>query len=144
MASSDPSAALAAHDAYYAAFRALDLERMEAAWARRPSDVCVHPGWPPQVGWPAIRESWRGIFAHTGFLRIEVRGLVVEAGPLLARVSGVESLYAVATQGTTVGQVAFTNVLVRTAQGWRVTVHHASPMPTDAGFVRPGPADPSS
>lgn len=115
-------------DAFYAAFQAMDMAAMGAVWARREQDVCVHPGWEILLGWPVIRESWRAIFANTGFMRFQVADVQVELLGDVARVTNVENLLTVAGAQTSHSQIAATNLFLRTPEGWRMVLHHGSPM----------------
>ncbi|MCK6504809.1 nuclear transport factor 2 family protein [Myxococcota bacterium] len=118
----------AALDAFYAAFQDLDLAAMSRVWARRDQDLCVHPGWEVLEGWPLIRESWRAIFANTGFLRVAVLEPRIEVLGTVARVTNVEALVTVAGSQVAHSQVAATKLFLRTAEGWRLILHHGSPM----------------
>ncbi len=124
----DRQAVLAAVDAFYAALQALDLKAMGEVWARREQDICVHPGWEILEGWPLIRESWRAIFANTGFMRAYASEVRVELIGDLARATNVENLMTVAGAQTAHSQIAATNLFLRTEQGWRMILHHGSPM----------------
>lgn len=60
-----PDSLLAAHQAYYAAFRAADIEQMMQVWAERPDIVCVHPGSPKvHRGVAEVMESWLIVFSR--------------------------------------------------------------------------------
>lgn len=118
---------LAANRAFYTAFSAFDMDAMQAVWSQRDSDVCVHPGWPPLVGWPAIRQSWANIFGGAAFMRVApVDEQVVVRGDM-ARVLCMESLYTVQDGVTRQGQVVTTHVFERVDGLWRMVLHHASP-----------------
>src|SRR5215831_12775579 len=69
---SDEDAILAANAAYYRAFSAGDVAAMSRIWAD--DDVsCVHPGWTPLVGRPAVFESYRSILTSPTRVRIAHR-----------------------------------------------------------------------
>lgn len=124
----DESEVRAAVQAFYGAFAAMDLKAMTECWARRAADICIHPGWEVLEGWPAVREAWRAIFANTGFMRFEIEDLRVELLGDLARVTCVESIFTVAGVHTAHSQVATTKLLLRTPNGWKITLHHGSPL----------------
>lgn len=124
----DEAAVLAAADAFYTAFEALDMTAMAACWARRDDDVCIHPGWEILTGWREISASWRSIFANTGFMRFEASDLRVEVIGDVARVTCVERIFSVADTHTTHGAVAATSLFLRTDDGWKMTLHHGSPI----------------
>ena len=56
---SNPEAVLFANEAFYAAFRAGDMDAMAALWAEDHAVVCLHPGAGPIHGREAVLESWR-------------------------------------------------------------------------------------
>jgi hypothetical protein len=57
--------ALMAHEAFYKAFAARDLEAMEDLWALECAVTCLHPHWPPLFDRRLIIESWSAIFDNT-------------------------------------------------------------------------------
>ena len=134
---SDDAAVLAANKAFYDAFEALDLAAMSRVWAHRPTAVCVHPGWEILTGWAAVRESWRAIFAGTGYMRFEASDLTIDVIENVARVTCVENLFQVVEGHTIHSQVAATNLFVRTGEGWKLLVHHGSPIAAAQSVTEP-------
>jgi ketosteroid isomerase-like protein len=117
-----------ANAAFYRAFSELDLEAMTELWARTERDVCIHPGWPMLRGWEAIEQSWRQIFAGTDAMQFFVSDVAVRSSPELAIVTCIENLISIA-RGQRVGsRIAATNAFVRTPDGWRLVLHHGSPI----------------
>ena len=108
---------LAANLAFYEAHEARDLDAMTAVWDHGPQSVCIHPGWPILRGWPLIEESWRRIFAGPGRNQFILTNDV-------AWVTLDENLVDRFATGT----VAATNTFVRTAAGWKLVLHHGSPV----------------
>ncbi len=111
---------------FYEALQRADLDALMACWADEDEPVCVHPGGPRLVGAMAIRESFARLF-ETGAVRAvptNVRQTVV--GQCCVH-SLVERVEVPAHDGVTHAYVTATNVYVKTAQGWRLLVHHASP-----------------
>lgn len=122
-----------AESAFYDAFERGDLPAMMAVWAESESVVCVHPRGPRLVGFDAVRESWMQIFAGgstplriraTEVKRFDSQGVAVHAL--------IETLSAPGQQPTQ--SVSATNVYELTDDGWRMVVHHATPIaePTKA------------
>jgi ketosteroid isomerase-like protein len=124
----DRAALLQAHHRFYAAFEHMDLDAMSRVWARRPSDTCIHPGWEVLRGWVEIRESWRAIFANTGFMRFEATDVQIDVVGDIGRVTCVENIFSVIDGHTIHSRVACTNLFVRTGEGWRMVLHHGSPI----------------
>ena len=130
-----------AETAFYEALERADLEAMMAVWADDEEIVCVHPGGPRLSGHEQVRESWRKIFAGGG-TRIRVTQQVAMQAMMVAVHSVHESAAGEASASNAPGQraaatVVATNIYLRTAAGWRMLVHHASPAPGQAQPARP-------
>lgn len=119
---------LAANAAFYRAFESSDFEAMSLVWNKDASDICIHPGWEILHGWDEIRESWRAIFAADSHLRFQLTEVEVICIGEIARVTCVENLNSVNDGVTTRARIAATNLWLLTAQGWRLSLHHGSPM----------------
>ncbi len=115
---------LAANGAFYEAHEARDLAAMTALWEHSDRATCIHPGWPILRGWPEVEASWARIFDGPGRLQFIVTNEAVTAEGDLAWVTLDENLV---TDGAT-GTVAATNLWARTAAGWRLVLHHGSPV----------------
>jgi ketosteroid isomerase-like protein len=126
-----------AEAAFYKAMERADLAAMLAVWAEDEDIVCVHPGGNRLVGIDAVRESWRQIFAPGPHMRFQLLDVRVHGGRMLS----VHNLY---ERITLAGQtrshlVLATNVYVLTPSGWRMLMHHSSPLPADATAPEPVP-----
>lgn len=117
-----------AEAAFYDAFERGNLAAMMAVWAESDSVVCVHPRGPRLVGFEAVRESWVQIFAG-GVSKLRVRATEVQRfdGQSVSVRALIEVL-SVPGQSATQA-VCATNVYELTDAGWRMVVHHATPMP---------------
>lgn len=125
---------LAANRAFYDAFEALDSDAMDACWADGDEVACVHPGGPFILGAGEVRASWAAILAGTGYIEFDVEVLGVSVEDPFAWVTCVERVRAGAGGAPTgMAEVAATNAFVLGPHGWRMVLHHASPM------VRPAP-----
>ena len=120
----DADEVMAANQAFYDAHEQRDLAAMTAVWDNSERAVCVHPGWPILRGWPAVEESWRGIFGGPGRNQFIVTNDAVAVEGDLAWVTLDENLVDVAATGT----IAATNLFARTASGWKLVLHHGSPV----------------
>ena len=112
--------------AFYAALQSGDIERLMACWADEDDIVCIHPGGPRVVGAMAIRATFEAMFAN-GSIRAwpeRVRRIESLASSVHSLVERIEVL---TPQGQRNAWVLATNVYVKTAQGWRLLAHHASP-----------------
>ena len=113
--------------AFYDALQRGDIDRLMACWADEDDIFCVHPGGPRVLGANAIRATFEAMFAEGGSVRAwpeRVRKTVAIASSVHNVLERVEVL---TPQGPTHAWVIATNVYHRTAQGWRLVAHHASP-----------------
>ena len=120
-----------AENAFYEALERCDLESMMAVWAEDDDIVCVHPAGPRLSGQDHVRESWARVFSGGPRARVHVASQVAINGMMLAVHSVHENF---TLEGGSKGDarpvpVVATNVYLRTAAGWRMIVHHASPAP---------------
>ncbi|OFW37414.1 MAG: hypothetical protein A3J29_10890 [Acidobacteria bacterium RIFCSPLOWO2_12_FULL_67_14b] len=128
-----------AENAFYEALERGDLELMMAVWSDDDEIVCVHPAGPRLAGQEQVRASWRQILASGQRLRVQVAQRVTLAGMMLA-VHSVHEVITVAGEKRARPPVVVTNVYLRTAAGWRMIVHHASPGPGPGPRPAPDPA----
>jgi uncharacterized protein (TIGR02246 family) len=111
---------------FYEALRRGDLERLMALWADDDEIVCVHPGGTRIVGSAAIRASFEAIFANGGIpVRPEQVHRLAAMGSALHHL--VERVEVRGEQGPQTAWVTATNLYLKTARGWRLASHHASP-----------------
>jgi len=111
---------------FYDALREADLDKLMALWHDDDEVFCVHPGGPRVVGPRAIRAAFEAMFAHGGIRAHPER--VHRAGVSGGSVhSVIERIELLTDDGPRRAYVVATNVFVKTAQGWRLLAHHASP-----------------
>ena len=117
-----------AETAFYEAFERRDLAAMMAVWAESDEVVCVHPRGARLTGFDAVRESWAAIFAG-GAAAMRVRATEVRRfdGNSVAVHTLVEVLSAPGGRGEP-ASVCATNVYELTDGGWRMVLHHATPL----------------
>lgn len=112
--------------AFYDALQNADIDKLMACWADEDDIVCIHPGGPRVVGPGAIRATFEAMFA-AGSIRAwpeRVRKTVSVASSVHNLLERVE---VITPRGPQQAWVIATNVYHRTAQGWRLVAHHASP-----------------
>ncbi len=114
--------------AFYEALERGDLDAMMAVWSEDDEIVCVHPGGPRLAGYALVREGWRHIFEGGTRLKIQLLALSTVHGPFTAVHSVIEQI-SMAGQKRLAAPVVATNVYLRGALGWRMIVHHSSPVP---------------
>ena len=132
-----------AENAFYEALERCDLDGMMAVWAEDEDIVCVHPAGPRLTGQDQVRESWAQIFSNGPRARVHITNQVAISGMMLA-VHSVHENFALegqARRDTPPLPVVATNVYLRTASGWRMIVHHASPAPAQSQQQKPPPRD---
>jgi uncharacterized protein (TIGR02246 family) len=117
-----------AENAFYEALERCDLEGMMAVWAEDEDIICVHPAGPRLTGQDQVRESWSRMFAGGPGPRVQISDQVAITGMMLA-VHSVHENFAVPGDARPRPPLLATNVYLRTAAGWRMIVHHASPAP---------------
>jgi ketosteroid isomerase-like protein len=130
---------------FYAAFEDGDLETMANIWARSGDVVCVHPNGPQLLGYGPVMQSWRNILDDTTGFRIDFKVVRhFDDGDTSVRFVN-ETLINEEDEAIPVTILA-TNAYQRTESGWRIVLHHASPMPRAAaapGEETPAPSDTS-
>jgi ketosteroid isomerase-like protein len=128
----DRRAVEAVNTTFYEAFERADLDTMQDLWLDDADTLCVHPGALPVRGTPAINRSWALIMANTPYIQFFLTDVEVSVWEGVASVTCTEN---VLTGDEHTGPDAFggakavaTNVFVRTPAGWRLWIHHASPV----------------
>lgn len=127
-----------AEAAFYEALERGDLEAMMEVWAEDEEIVCVHPTGPRLSGYDQVRESWAHIFHSRQRLQVHLSHQVYASGMMIA-VHSVHENFVIAGEDQPRGPVVATNVYLRTGNGWRLLVHHASPAPAGAARGSDGP-----
>jgi uncharacterized protein (TIGR02246 family) len=117
-----------AESAFYDAFERANLAAMMAVWAESDDVVCIHPTGPRLTGFEAVRESWAQIFSGGAQLRVKPTEQKRFDGQTVAVHTVVEVLTAPGAQGAAQAVLA-TNVYELGDGGWRMVIHHATPVP---------------
>lgn len=115
---------LAANRAFYAAFEARDLDAMSSVWEHSDRVVCTHPGWRMLRGWGAVSASWFALFGGPQQLQFILTNVEVVVDGDTAWVTVDENVLGERVGGT----VAAVNVFVRRDGGWKMVLHHGSPV----------------
>ncbi|MGE5624682.1 MAG: YybH family protein [Bacillota bacterium] len=126
-----------AENAFYTAFADGDLDAMMGVWLDSDTVICVHPVGPRISGQRAVRAGWSELFRNGGGLRFR-----------LAEVSRVQdallSIHVLHEYITVPGESAerpatvATNIYQLTKDGWRMILHHASPVASQLRNEKPG------
>ena len=113
---------LAANDAFYAAFRAADIDAMEALWSKRRKVSVYHPNWPGIDTRDAVMESWYRILVVGDPPHVSIMDPTVIMSKMTAMVVCREDLGG--------AHLIATNVFVLEDGAWRMTNHQASRLPS--------------
>jgi ketosteroid isomerase-like protein len=120
----------AANLAMYQAFESADVDAMARVWddVDPGAVVCVHPGWPMLRGRAHVLRSWSAVMAGTDYIQFFLTDVRISVHGDTAVVTCTENVLTEVSETGQNGQVVATNVLVRRPDGWRVQVHHGSPV----------------
>ncbi|MHB0975536.1 MAG: YybH family protein [Thiobacillus sp.] len=117
----------AAESAFYAAFEARTLDAMMAVWADDDGIACVHPLTAPLNGRVAVAAGWRSMFEAAGQFRVQIELAHAMRAP--GQVIRIVREYLVIGEETEPRPpILATNVYRKDADGWRMVLHHASPL----------------
>ena len=123
----------AVNAAFYEAFETADLDTMQDLWLEDDETLCVHPGAMPIRGTGPINRSWALIMANTPYIQFFLTDVEVEVVGEIAVVTCAENiLTGMGESALAGGRAVATNVFRHTASGWRLWIHHASPVITPA------------
>jgi ketosteroid isomerase-like protein len=121
-----------AEAAFYEALELADLDAMMEVWSEDDEVSCVHPGGPRLFGYRQVRENWAEIFASGQRLQISLSDQVAVSGMMFSLHSLHENILVRQAQAGVQGPrsvVIATNAYMRSANGWRMVLHHGSPAP---------------
>ncbi len=125
-------AVAALNTAFYEAIESGDLDTMQDLWLDSPDTVCVHPGTLPVRGTGPIHRSWALVMASTSYIQFFLTDVEVSLRRGTASVTCTENVLTgderAGVESFAGGRAVATNVFVHTADGWRLWIHHASPV----------------
>ena len=117
----------AAEAAFYAAFEARSLDAMMAVWAGDDRIACIHPLAAPLNGRAAVAAGWRSLFEAAGKFRVQVE-LAHELRETGQVIRIVREYLVIGQETEPRPPILATNVYRKDAGGWRMVLHHASPL----------------
>jgi ketosteroid isomerase-like protein len=117
----------AAEAAFYASFEARDLDAMMAVWAEDDSIACIHPLAAPLNGPVAVAAGWRSMFEAAGQFQVQVE-TVHEARESTQVIRIVKEHLTIGQETEARPPILATNVYRKDIDGWRMVLHHASPL----------------
>jgi ketosteroid isomerase-like protein len=113
--------------AFYEGLRSGDLELLMACWADEDEIACIHPGGLRLLGAAAIRAAFEAMFREGGTIPVTPEQVQRVDAVASAVHHVLERINVMTAEGAVQAYVLATNVYHKTAQGWRLVVHHASP-----------------
>jgi ketosteroid isomerase-like protein len=117
----------AAEAAFYAAFEARSLDAMMAVWASDDGIACIHPLAAPLNGRAAVAAGWHSMFEAAGQFRIQVE-LAHEIRETAQAIRIVREYLVIGQETAPRPPILATNVYRKGTDGWRMVLHHASPL----------------
>ena len=117
----------AAEAAFYAAFETRSLDAMMAVWAADDSIACIHPLSAPLDGRAAVAAGWRSMFEAAGKFSVlaELAHEIREPGQVIRIV---REYLTIGDEAEPRPPILATNVYRKDTDGWRMVLHHASPL----------------
>ena len=118
----------AANRRFYEALETRDADALAACWITGDDAACVHPGGPWVTGWQDVFDAWGFILANTGYMEVTVAIVNVAINDPVAVVSCVEHVTSAHEGERVSAMLTATNIFVLGNDGWRMSLHHASPV----------------
>jgi ketosteroid isomerase-like protein len=118
--------------AFYDALRSGEVDKIMACWADEDDIACIHPGGTRLLGTAAIRAAFEAMFSNGGAIPVTAEHIRRVDSVASAVHHVLERVDMLTPQGAMQAFVLATNVYHKTAQGWRLVVHHASPGSVEA------------
>ncbi|MGB9429552.1 MAG: nuclear transport factor 2 family protein [Gammaproteobacteria bacterium] len=116
-----------AEAAFYTAFAKASLDAMMAVWMEGDAVICVHPVGPKLAGHKAVRAAWAELFRGGSNLNFRLAEVSRTQDALLAIHVLHEHISVPGESGERPPMIA-TNIYQLTREGWRMILHHASPV----------------
>ena len=117
----------AAEAAFYHAFESRSLDAMMAVWSQAEHIACIHPLAAPLNGRGPVAAGWRSMFEAAGQFRVQVEpAQEMREAALVIRI--VREYLVIGQETEPRPPILATNVYRKEAGGWRMVLHHASPL----------------
>lgn len=132
----DIAALSAANTGFYQAIEHGDLDLMGALWCDVPYDDvrCVHPGTTVLHGRSEVMRAWAMVMASTNYIQFFITDVEIDVLDDQAVITCTENILTgvSAPDGSpsafSGGRAVATNIFRRTPGGWRLWLHHSSPV----------------
>jgi ketosteroid isomerase-like protein len=117
----------AAEAAFYTAFESRSLDGMMQVWADDEQIACIHPLAAPLNGRAAVTAGWHSMFEAAGQFRVQVeRTHEIREPDCVVRI--VREYLTIGHETEPRPPILATNIFRRETDGWRMVLHHASPL----------------
>jgi ketosteroid isomerase-like protein len=116
-----------AEAAFYTAFAKASLDAMMAVWMESDAVICVHPVGPKLAGHQAVRAAWAELFRAGSHLNFRLAEVSRTQDALLA-IHVLHEHIRVPGENSERPPMIATNIYQLTKDGWRMILHHASPV----------------
>ncbi len=120
----------AIEQAFYDALEQADLDGLMALWSDDDEIVYIPPGGTRLIGHHAIRAAWRETFAN-GAVHVRPTQTHVLQTAVVSMHSVIEQVLLNHDGQTSIISLIASNVFFKGPRGWRLVLHHASPLPED-------------
>ena len=128
-----------AEEAFYTAFAKANLDAIMDVWLDSDTITCVHPMGPRLTGREAVRSGWQELFRGGGGLSFRL-GEVSRIQDALLSIHILHEYITVPGETGERPPAVATNVYQLTQDGWRMILHHASPVATQLRADKPAAA----
>lgn len=112
---------LAANERFYDVVRSGDFAEMDGIWSERDEVSVYHPNWPGITGRDDVMKSWYQVMV------LSEPPAVFFRAPLIVREGNVAMVFC--TEEVNGQEMTASNVFINEDGVWRLTCHHARPLP---------------
>lgn len=113
-----------AEQGFYTAMSSASIDAMKNVWLDSEEVACIHPMAQRILGYKQVINGWQGIFRGQGEMIAHIEKVKSTQGPVLAVHTGTEVL----RQDASEFRVEVTNIYQISDGGWKMILHHASPV----------------
>ncbi len=112
---------LAANERFYDVFRSGDFAEMDSLWSEAREVSVYHPNWPGITGRKEVMKSWYQVMV------LSEPPAIFSRSPLVVREGNVAMVFC--TEEIDGQETTASNVFAKEDGVWRLTSHHARPLP---------------
>jgi len=113
---------------FYDAIENQDIESLKNIWLFAEESSCVHPGWHRVKSFDSIISTWDAIFKSNTQMHFSLQDISISVHSEIAVVNLTERVIFVLFDDVSEFKVNSTNIFKLSENGWKLMVHHASPI----------------